>query len=208
MKKLVLLLSVGVGAILYACNPKPATSSENDTTEIAKNKPDTALSNATAANQFADQAAIGGLMEVESSARMIKHTENPDIQNLATIMVKDHGAANAELKIHAKKEKLSLPQVLPAEKQEQIAKLNALQEEEQNRFYADLMVKEHLAAVALFTTASESEKNPTLKAFATKHLPILKAHLAHAQSVQKTIHAIKNDKGDVPLKVANDRNPR
>ncbi|SFH46067.1 DUF4142 domain-containing protein [Pedobacter insulae] len=200
-----LLSLVLLTAVISSCNPKPAPDSQNDLNQIAKDSIDNDLASATLKNEFVEQAAIGGMMEVESSARMIKHTENPDIQTLATIMVKDHGAANAELKSIAKKEEIFFPQSLPAEKLAKINTLDSLQEETCNRFYADLMVEEHKAAIALFSAASESESNPEIRAFAKKHLPILKAHYAHAMNTQKIIHSIKNDKGDQTIKTSKDR---
>jgi putative membrane protein len=205
MKTKYITLAALLSTTFFACNPKPDTSSQNDTTEIAKEQIDTTLTNAPNSNNFAMMAAIGGMMEVESSAKMIKYTENPDIQDLADIMVRDHIAANAELKAIAKKEKITIPQTLPADKLKQLSTLDSFQEEERNRFYADLMVKEHNEAVALFTTASQNENNAALKAFAQKHLPILKAHQVHAINVKKMMDAIKNDKGDQPLKTSKDR---
>jgi len=205
MKTKYLSLCALCSALLFACNPKPDISSQNDTTEIAKDKIDTTLLANPNVDNFAQKAAIGGMMEVESGAKMIKFTENPDIQNLATIMVRDHTAANNELKEIAKKEKLNLPQTLPADKVEKLDHMSTLKEEEANRYYADLMVKEHKDAVALFTAASQNESNLALKAFAIKYLPILKAHAAHAETVNKMIQSIKNDKGDVPLKLSKDR---
>jgi putative membrane protein len=207
MKTKHILLTALSSAAFLACNPKPDTSSQNDTTEIAKTPVDSTVMNAPNTNDFARKAAIGGMMEVESSARMIKYTENPDIQTLATMMVKDHGSANKELMEIAKKEKLNLPQTLPQEKLDVLNKLDKLQEEERNREYAAIMVTEHHEAVALFTAASEGESNTALKAFAKKHLPILKAHLSHAESVNKIMQSIKNDKGDLPLKTSKDRQP-
>ena len=207
MKTKIIFAGLALSTMMYACNSKPSVSSQNDTTQIAKEPIDSTLLNASNTNAFAVKAAIGGMMEVETSAKMIKYTENPDIQTLATMMVKDHGAANAALKVIAKKEKLQLPQALPAAKLEEIGKLEGLQEEEQNRAYANLMVKEHEEAVALFASASQNEANVALKAFAQQNLTTLKAHLEHAKSVQKMIESIKNDKGDQPLKTARERNP-
>ncbi|MFD0941076.1 DUF4142 domain-containing protein [Pedobacter boryungensis] len=205
MKTKYLLLCALSSALLFACNAKPDPSSQNDTTQISKEPVDTALATNPNMDNFAEKAAIGGMMEVESSAKMIKFTENPDIQTLAAMMVKDHTAANNELKEIAKREKLNLPQTLPSDKMEKLNHISTLKEEEANRYYADLMVKEHQEAVALFTAASENESNAALKAFAVKHLPILKAHAAHAETVNKMIQSIKNDKGDVPLKLSKDR---
>lgn len=208
MKIKYMLFAGLLSSTFFACNPKPDTSSQDNTDQIAKPTVDSALVNAPNTDEFAQKAAIGGMMEIESSARMIKHTENPDIQTLATMMVKDHGAANAELKAIAKKEKLSLPQTLPREKLDILNKLDTMQEEARNREYAALMVKEHNEAVALFTTASESNGNAALKAFAQKHLPTLKAHLEHTESVNKIVQSIKNDQGDQPLKTSKDRKPQ
>lgn len=195
MNKKLLFAAMALGATVYACNPKPSTSSQNDTTQIAKQPIDTALVGAPNSNEFAAQAAIGGMTEVESSAKMIKRTENSEIQTMAVMMVKDHGAANAELKAIAKKQKMNLPQTLPQEKLQAITQIESLAEEAQNLAYAQLMVNEHEQAVSLFTSASQGETNAELKAFATKHLPTLKAHLAHAKSVLKNLASPEKNSG-------------
>jgi len=211
MKKTYLILATCGMAIAFGCH-SGTTVSEKDPkdssqrAEIAREPNSPATADTTISmtvNDFATKAAIGGMMEVETSARMIKSTENPDIQTLATMMVKDHGAANKELMSIAKKVKLQLPTALPKEKTEVIAKMEPLKEDEKNQFYADLMVKEHNEAVALFEQASANETGD-LKAFAIKHLPILKLHRGHAISVQKMINSIKGDKGDRPLKISKD----
>ncbi len=211
MKKTYLTLAACGMAIAFGCQ-SGTTGSEKDPkdssqkAEIARESDNPATADTSIAatvNDFATKAAIGGMMEVETSARMIKSTENPDIQTLATMMVKDHGAANKELIIIARKLKVQLPTALPKEKTELIAKMEPLKEDEKNQFYADLMVKEHNEAVALFEQASTNETGD-LKAFAIKHLPILKLHQSHAVSVQKMINSIKGDKGDRPLKISKD----
>jgi putative membrane protein len=94
---------------------------------------------------------------------------------------------------------------LPQDKIDVMKRMDALKEDEKNRFYADLMVKEHEEAVTLFSNASLHESNLTLKNFANKKLPTLKHHLMEAKNVQKIIHSIANDKGDRPLKTSKDR---
>lgn len=200
-----------IAASLVACNrpsnPDPP-SGEYGSTKDSIRTSDTvkhAEGQALQENTFATKAAIGGMMEVESSANMIKSTENPDVQTLATVMVKDHSMANSELIAIAKKEKIQIPLTLPKEKVDIMKRMDQYKEEEKNRFYADLMVKEHQEAVNLFTTASQSEQNAALKQFAIKKLPVLKHHLMEAQNVQKIMHRIAPDKGDYPLKTSKDR---
>jgi putative membrane protein len=205
MKSIKLYVALA-SAILMACgrpsNPTPPDE-QNQSAKDSIKASDTTKRDAaqTITNSFATKAAIGGMMEVESSANMIKSTENPDVQTLATIMVKDHSMANQELTAIAKKEKLNIPVALPPDK----VNIMKQMEEEKNRFYANLMVKEHEEAVALFTTASQSETNAALKAFAGKKLPTLKHHLMEAKNVQKIMNNIKGDKGDMPLKTSKDR---
>ncbi len=155
-------------------------------------------------NDFAEKAAIAGMMEVESSVRLLKSTENPDVQSLATIMVRDHNMANKELSTIAKRMKLTIPTLLPTFKTVLLTKMDPLQEEEKNRYYADLMVKEHIEAVALFEEGSKTASGE-LRTFAIKNLPTLKHHLMHAKDVQKMLYSIKNDKGDRPLKISQDQ---
>jgi putative membrane protein len=196
------LITLGSFIVLcYACHG-PHSSSQNDTSQIAPSKIDTALQHAPNQNAFASAAAMGNLMEVESSAKMIKYTENPDVQTLATIMVKDHVKANEELMNIAKKEKVAMSQTLPEQKLKQLAILDSLQEDERNIFYSTLMVAEHRTAVALFEKATKSEQNPAFLAFAKKQLPILKHHLMEAENVNKIMNKIKGDKGDQPLDIS------
>jgi putative membrane protein len=214
MKNTYLTVLLILSLIIYGCNSgtTPGKKDPKDSSqraEVAKESDTSSgAGNSVGAmqNEFAKKAAIGGMMEVESSTRMIKSTENPDVQTLATIMVRDHGMANKELMMIAKKLKIQLPSVLPKEKTDLLVKMEPLKEDEKNLFYADLMVKEHNEAVALFDQAAKQEEGE-LKAFAAKHLPILKHHLMEALNVQKMTHSIKGDKGDRPLKISKDRQP-
>lgn len=152
-------------------------------------------------NHFAQKAAIGGKMEVESSTQMIESTENPDVQTLAVIMVKEHGMANTELDSVARNMQLIIPKDLPTEKKAILKKMEPMDENERNKFYAALMVKEHKEAIALFEQASRNEKGK-LKEFAAKYLPALKHHLREAEHVLHLQNAISGDKGDLPLKIS------
>lgn len=205
MKKIT-ILTLSLGVFLYACTQSPKPSSQNDLSQIKEDKIDTALAKGSS-NDFANQSAIGSMMEIESSALMIKRTENRDIQHLATIMVKDHSMAQKELKTIASKENISLPQVLPSDKKAILSKLDSLKEDERNHYYAQLMVKEHEAAVKLFKEASSSESNPALNKFAKSKLPTLEHHLLEAKNVWKIMQSIHGDKGDYPLKTSKDRDP-
>ena len=192
-----------VGA-LSSCQRNQDTCSQNDLTQIAKTPKDKALTTGTR-NAFAIEAAMGTMMEIESSAHMIKHTENRDIQNLATIMLKDHLMAERELKNIAKQAKLYVPQELSKEKLATLNHLDGLDEFERNLFYAQLMVKEHETAVKLFSQG-RADSNTKLAEFAANKLPHLEHHLAEARLALDIMRKISGDKGEYPLKISQSRN--
>lgn len=202
MKKYYVYLLLAMGAL--ACQQKQSPSSQNNLEQIAEPRTDAALDSG-ATNEFAAKAAIGNMMEIESSAHMIKLTENRDVQNLATIMVKDHTATQTELASIAKQQKIFLPQTLPIAQKQMLEKIDSLKEDERNLYYTELMLTEHEKAVALFDKASKQESNTALAKFASIKLPALKHHLAETKRVLDIMHKIKNDKGDQPLKISQSR---
>lgn len=200
-------LAIGCKGGSVATTKEEADSAliKNSVSYVDREKPRKDSANIeTIMDNFATKAAIGGMMEVEASALMLKRTENPDIQTLATMMLKDHGAANSQLTALAKKLHISLPAILPTEKTIILGKIETMQEDPQNLYYADLMVREHIDAVALFEQAGRDESGE-LQKFAVTQLPILKLHLSHARSIQKIIHGISGDKGEQSLKMTKDR---
>jgi len=52
-----------------------------------------------------------------------------------------------------------------------------------DRMYMSQMVADHQKTIQLFETASTNVTDPDIKAFAVKTLPLLKQHLASAQSI-------------------------
>lgn len=196
-----IILPILLGATLAACQQNPNPSSQNNLNQIKVDTIDPKLEKGNE-NDFATKAAIGSMMEVESSALMIKRTENPSVQNLATIMVKDHLMAQKELKQIALKEKLTIPQKLPADKMAKLAKLDSLKEDERNHYYAELMVMEHNEAVNLFKNASTNETNAALAKFATAKVATLEHHLMEAKKVLRIMNSIRGDKGDQALKTS------
>jgi putative membrane protein len=59
--------------------------------------------------QFIQQAAISGMSEVQLSQLALKNAQSSGVKTFATMMVKDHGVANAELKALASTKDITLP---------------------------------------------------------------------------------------------------
>jgi len=205
MKRYQILYVLLLSASMVACNS--TTNDHRSTDSVAKQQEkavDSAQNKPNAADQnFAKEAAISSMFEIEAATKMLKSTENPDVQNLATIMLKDHLQASKELTAIAQKQQLDLPKLLPSEKAVALQDIPQMEEFAKNKYYADLMVKSHQEAIMLFNN-NINVPDPTLSAFAKQKLPILKHHLMEAQKIQKMLSLIKNDKGDIPLKRSND----
>src|SRR5688500_18752963 len=76
----------------------------------------TTAASAPAGDQgFAQNAALGGLAEVELSQLAITKATNTEVKQFAQMMVADHSAANSELKTLATAKGLVLPTELDAE---------------------------------------------------------------------------------------------
>lgn len=143
-----------------------------------------ALTSAMAAsNDFVDEAAQGGINEVESAKLALEKSKSTDVREFATQMEKDHGKAHAELTALAKKLDLEVPDdatlVAKAKKL-----LLEMRDESFDKSYANNQVMAHEQTVELFKKEAESSDNAELKAFAQKSLPTLQHHLEMAKQLQ------------------------
>jgi putative membrane protein len=134
---------------------------------------------------FMTKAAGAGLYEVEIAKMASQKAESADVKQFAEMLVKDHTAANDELKALAASKSVELPKDVPADKKNKMAMI------ENNRsgasfdraFIQKVGVSDHQEDIKLFEMASRSAKDADVKAWATKTLPTLKEHLAEAQKL-------------------------
>ncbi len=148
-----------------------------------------ALASAVAANSnsFVDDAAQGGINEVESAKLALEKSTSTDVREYATTMQEQHTKANAELIGVAKKLDIEVP-----DEASLVAKAKKLllemREESFDQAYANNQVVAHEKNVELFKKEAESSDKPELKAFAQKTLPTLEHHLEMAKQL-KAKHA-------------------
>jgi putative membrane protein len=131
--------------------------------------------------QFAMQAAAGGLAEVQLSQLAMNRAESLVVKQFARKMVEDHSKANMELQQIAAKQNLKLPDTLDRKHQETYDKLSQLSGAEFDREYMKAMAQSHDATVAKFKDQSVNGQDPELKAFAMRTLPVIEKHdrMAH-----------------------------
>jgi putative membrane protein len=140
----------------------------------------------------ADQAFVmkvgqGGMAEVALGKLAVEKGSNKDIKGFGQRMVDDHGKAGAELKAIAQTKNIPWPDAPSAESKELQDRLSKLTGSAFDRAYIDAMVGAHRGTVATFHTELQSGSDGEIKAWATKTLPTVQAHQAHAEKVQLSI---------------------
>ncbi|MGF6113115.1 DUF4142 domain-containing protein [Pseudomonas frederiksbergensis] len=144
---------------------------------------------AATSNDFVDNAAAGGIAEVETSKLALEKSSSADIKTFANMMITDHTKANDELAALAKKHDIEVPDSTTLVKQAK-AKILDLRDESFDAAYANNQVKAHEDTIALFKKEAETvtdDKKPgatDLKGFAQKMLPALEKHLDAAKALQ------------------------
>ena len=202
MKRIMILCVVALAATLWtSCDSVRETTSNSgpDKTSLpntngpgnlhmgnsnANSASMNANSNSSAAGNFWNEAAAGGMAEVELSRLASTKAQNADVKRFAQMMIADHTKTNDELKSLATRKSVVLPTGLDPAHQSVMSKLEGMSGAEFDRGYVDAMVQDHEASVQLFERQAESGTDPEAKAFASKTLPALQKHLGMIKDIQ------------------------
>lgn len=177
--------------IVQGCNSDPKKSDAGSMTaghQMAHSAPTTDstdnMKNGTAVNRFLEEAAISGLVEVQMGKLGEEKASLKSIKDFAATIVKDHTAANAELKALAEKKGFTVPAELSEVKQEHLNDLKRAMGKDFDNYYINMMVEDHISDIALFEGASKSP-DTDVSAFAKKTLPVLQKHYNESREISK-----------------------
>jgi putative membrane protein len=195
MKK-ILLSGIMAAAILAACNSNEKSTSETTMSSDTVSRMDTmskpadtiATAPAFSDNDFAMQAAEGGMTEVKAGELAVKQGTAAAVKSLGKMMVTDHTKANNELKKIAAKNNIVLPTAIPADKQQKLDAIAALKGADFDKAFVDMMEEGHTNTIALFMTEASKGTNADLKAFADKTLPVLNHHMEMVTSTKDAVN--------------------
>ncbi|MBD8149933.1 DUF4142 domain-containing protein [Pseudomonas fluorescens] len=138
---------------------------------------------AATSNDFVENAAQGGITEVEAGKLALEKSGSADVKTFAQHMITDHTKANQELMALAKKLDIEVPDDAALTDKAKKAILE-MRDESFDKAYANNQVAAHEKTFELFKKEASSSDNAELKAFATKTLPTLEAHLEKAKALQ------------------------
>ena len=133
---------------------------------------------------FVKKAAAGGLAEVKLSGLANDRGSDAKVKEFARQMVTDHTNANNDLKPIADSNKIPVPTRLQGESEVAYKHLEKLSGKKFDAAYTKIMVSDHDKTVTAFEDASSKVKDPDLKAFIDKTLPVLRQHQQHIHEIE------------------------
>jgi len=190
-------------AVTLACN-NPRTDATNERDDA--NQVGTAgAGEREAANDFAQQAAVGGMAEIELGQMAQQKGQHPDVKAFGEMMVRDHTTSSNELKQIAASHSLTVPAQLDEKHAELRDRLSRLSGTEFDREYMNAMVQGHQDMADLMQTRASEDRfgddrgqtrpedadNPVeaaLNQFAAKTLPVVRHHLEEAERVRDNVN--------------------
>lgn len=136
------------------------------------------------AQDFVNQAASGGLFEVQSSELALQKSQDANVQEFAKQMITDHTANNQELIATAQAEGLTVPTQISSPQAELMQTIQGAEGDAFDTAYVQAQTTAH-EAVTLYQTYAQGGDNQALVAYAQKSLPALQQHLEHVQGMAK-----------------------
>ncbi|MEP7142536.1 MAG: DUF4142 domain-containing protein [Ferruginibacter sp.] len=195
MKKVKFFMLVSVISISQACNDNtkdsvaaakdsnasmdnPAMATGKDTTVHAAVVP---VSKDDA--DFAVEAANGGMMEVQLGNYAQQNALSPRVKEFGAMMTRDHTKANDELKGIAASKSITLPAESGDKAKKEMEDLMKKKGKDFDKAYMNMMLDDHKKDVKEFEKAANDCKDPEIKSFAGKTLPVLRVHLDSAKAI-------------------------
>lgn len=169
-----------------AVEPAPTSSAPAAAAAFTPTPAPTAFAGETVSREdqmFLKEAASATMAEVEMGRLASSLAQNPEVKSFAQLMVREHSAANAELRQLAARKNVQLPAQLSPEHAETTSNLAQLGGAEFDADYLAELVAGHRKDVQAFGRAAQAASDPDVKAYAQKVLPALQQQLELVQSI-------------------------
>lgn len=182
---LIMLLST----VMISCNNQGAREGDNinDSIQMNNNENDMLGGDNDRDMDFMEEAAYGGLMEVELGQYAQQNAQEVRVKNFGAMMVRDHSKANNKLKALAASKNITLPTTLD---DKHIDRINDIKEKrgfEFDKEYMAEMIDDHEMDVDKFKKQAENGNDSDIKAFAANTLSILLMHQDSAKNIKDYI---------------------
>ena len=184
-KYLILLPRIAVVAVIgaavsFSVSAQAAAQKEEKKKEQPASSPSKSPATTAALSakdkSFINDAAMGGMTEVEMGKMAQQKGKSDDVKKIGSRMVADHTKANNELMAIAKKKGVDLSKIK--------AKTHSIGDANFDKDYVDMMVKDHEKNLAAFQAEAKNGSDADVKAFASKTSGTIQKHLAMVKAAQ------------------------
>lgn len=169
-----LLMTFLFAALLIGCNESPDDSKDRAEEANEERFDDSDVKDDA---EFAVEAASGGLYEVRASELAQSKATDPNIRDMAQMMIEDHRQANNELQEIASRKNIQLPTAISDDKKD---KYDDLAEKEGSDFdeeFLDKMIDAHEEMIDDFRSHMDDANDPDIQSWVSQQIPTLEQHL-------------------------------
>jgi putative membrane protein len=126
---------------------------------------------------FIRDAFASAQTEISLSQLALQKSTNAGVKKFAKAIIKDHSAANDQLRTLAASRKLSVPTALSRDGQQQIENFKNIDTKGFDAAYREQIQQTHTSAIELFDQVAKNPRaDAELRVFASKRLPLYKKH--------------------------------
>ena len=169
-----LLLTATAAAMLTAC-----TTMEDD---LPPPLPPVAVG--IPAATYLPGAASGDIFEIRSSQLALQRACDPAVRSFAQMLIADHTRMSGQLLSTARSAGLpEPPPVLAPHHQQMLDRLNMASAANFDAAYRTEQIAAHEEALTLHRSYADDGDHPALRGVAAQAVPIIEAHLGHAQTL-------------------------
>ncbi len=164
------------GVLFVACNENPADSKER--AEKANNErfDDQEMKDDAS---FVVHAADGNLFEIRASELAQSKATDPEVKEVASLLLRDHNQASEELKALASQKNIQLPTAISEDKQDDYQDLAEVQGSDFDEKYIDKMIDAHQEKIDEFRDHEDDTNDLDLQNWISQQIPTLEQHLDH-----------------------------
>jgi putative membrane protein len=181
----ILILSI---ALLFSCKSGTNNTSNTDGADAeVVGMDDNNTWDQDKIKEFADEAALGGMMEVELGKVAQNKAMSQQVRDFGKMKEKDHSEANNKLKTALESVNLNVPESMDQEHQDKVADLNKKAGKEFDKDYIDNIVQAHKDDIDEFEEAQKNLPDGELRIWVENTLPVLRQHLIQAETIQEQL---------------------
>lgn len=145
---------------------------------------------------FLAATAASGLFELAMAQMALQRAGHPEVRRFAQLLATHHAGANQELQALAQSKGVTLPTDAPADKTALLARLgNSRGADFDRQFVQTVGVRAHREDIALFERGAREARDPQVRAFAQRMLPLLQQHLDAARQLPGAAEEARRDAG-------------